>query len=153
MISNFKEIRRDGNVIRESMTIEEFAARGWSPDKVTGVTWDNDGQLVQMEALHGVLAKTLPDRDGVAWMENADETGLRSSLSVLNADGSVRLVVPDTQLINGRSETGTYCWYEPARSSPGTHFGVVFRVDRNQAIFQLDIDMHSGTTAAVYPLR
>jgi hypothetical protein len=153
MISNFKEIRRDGNVIPESMTIEEFVARGWSPDKVIAVTWNNDGQLVQMKAPHGVLAKTLPDRNGVAWMENTDETGMRSSLSVLNADGSVRLAMPDTHLINGALEIGTYCWYEPARSSPGMHFGVVFRIDRNQAIFQLDIDIHSGATAAVYPLR
>lgn len=153
MISNFKEVRRDGKAIPESMTVDQMAALGWSPERVNAVAWDDDGEAVALHAQHGLLSKLLPDREGVAYLENEDENGLRSTLSVLNADGSVRFVVPNAQVINGSKEAGTYCWYEPARSVPATHFGVVFRLDRNQALFQIDIDAHSGATAGVYPLR
>jgi hypothetical protein len=100
-----------------------------------------------------VLAKTLPGRDGVAWLEDADETGFRSNLSLLNADGSVRHVLPATQMINGRPEAGTYCWYEPARSGRPEQIGVVFRRDRDQMLFQIDIDVRTGTTVGTHSTR
>jgi hypothetical protein len=153
MIRDLTKTRRDGKIILESMSIDQIAALGWSPDKVVQVTWSNDEQTVDVRAPCGVLAKTLPDRTGVAWLEAADEADTRSNLSVLNADGSVRFVLPNAQVINGSKEAGVYCWYEPARSSPATNFGVVFRIDRSQALFQVDVDVYSGTTAGVYELR
>lgn len=153
MISNFKEIRRDEKVIPESLTVDDMAALGWSPEKVTTITWDNDGKAVELHARHGSLSKVLPDREGIAYIENEDEAGICSTLSMLNADGSVRFSVPNMQVIKGNLETGTYSWYEPARSKLTVCLGVVFRLARNEALFQVDIDVHNGSTVAVYPLR
>jgi len=53
-VSKFEEVRADGNVIPEGMTLEDMHARGWQPCKVIALRWTYDGKLIEFSAPHGI---------------------------------------------------------------------------------------------------
>jgi hypothetical protein len=152
-ITNFREKRRDGRIIDESMTVDKLLQLGWPVDKIAAVSWDLDGKTIEIRSQHGILAKLLPARDGVALLESLDEKGLVGSLTVVNVDGTRRFAVPNVQPVRGRSERGRFRWFEPARVTSPPCFGVIFELDRDHSQYQLDLDVATGSAAAAYPLR
>jgi hypothetical protein len=151
-IRSFEKIRRDGQVIHEQMTPLQIAALG-TPERVTTVQWECDGRPVVLRSQHGVLAKVLPGREFVAILEMLDDSGVKTTLSVLNGDGSLRATVSNEQIVRGQTERGEFGWFEPARTSGPNHFGVVFRRDTSDYDLQLDIDGTTGTVIGVYETR
>jgi hypothetical protein len=151
-IRNFQKVRRDGQVIDEQMTVAQIVALG-APQKVTTVQWEYGGHPVVRRSHHGMLSKVLSGGDFVAILEGPDDSDSRSALFVLNADGSLRLNVPNEQTINGKKEHGEFRWFESARKSDVNRFGVVFEPAGRNAMFQLDIDGTTGRVVDVYPIR
>ena len=152
-IQNFKEIRRDGKVIDESMTLEYMLGLGWTPNIISKVQWDNNSQPVELSSKYGVKAKVTPTRDAIVALESLDEKSMNTCLSIINADGTLRCKIPNTQLIRGRNESGRFVWFEPARSNLKNCFGAVFTVDPDNLLFQIDIDENNGGVVGTYPIR
>ena len=152
-IQNFREIRRDGRVIPEGMSVEAIARLGSTPVKIAALAWDSDAGGVELKAKHGILSLVLPKRDGVAVIEKTEEAGFVGSLYVVNADGSKRLAVSNLQRINGSDESGQFRWLEKPRGASPNSFGAVFELDRDHSQFRLDIDVVSGATVGVYEMR
>ncbi|MHB0991234.1 MAG: hypothetical protein ACYC3O_11795 [Burkholderiales bacterium] len=150
-IQQFREIRRDGKVIDESMKAEDIFALG-STEKVIEVQWHNGSQPVSIRNVYGVLAKVVPGREFVATNEH-DESGQHRMLSIINADGSRRLQLPNIQKIRANDEAGEFCWFEPPRIESPNVFGVVFSCSSDNSMFQLDIDAINGAVVGVYPMR
>ena len=150
-IQNFIEIRRDGKVIDESMKVEDVIALG-AAEKILDIQWRNGLTAVSVRNDFGILAKVVDGREFVVANEH-DESGKNRTLSVLNADGSRRLSLPKTQRIREQEVTGEYCWFEPARVKTPHVFGVVFSVQSDNAMFQLDVDAQDGRVIGVYPMR
>lgn len=86
-------------------------------------------------------------------IKKLDGTGLRSRLLVLDADGSLRLTIPNEQLIKGMPVHGEFGWFEPARVSGPSSLGIVFRPDNDDSDYVLDVDASNGNTLGVNPTR
>jgi len=63
-----------------------------------------------------MLARVAEGGELVVVIEHETDSGVKGALSVNNADGTLRLVVPNEQVINGRVAHGQFCWFEPPRS-------------------------------------
>lgn len=150
-IEDFREIRRDGKAIDESMSVEDIFALG-APEKIIEVQWKSDSRPIFLKNSHGVLAKVIYGKQFVA-VNEYDGDGKRRTLSIVNADGSRRLQLSNTQTIRGKDEAGEFCWFEPARVESKNVFGVVFRRFRDNSMFQLDIDAIDGHVISVYPMQ
>jgi len=150
-IKQFIEIRQDGKVIDETMKSEDIFALG-STEKIIEVQWSNGSQSVSLRDTHGVLAKVVPGRNFVA-TNGHDESGQHRIFSVINADGSPHLQLPNIQAIHGKNEEGEFCWFEPPRVESPNVFGVVFNRASDNSMFQLDIDAASGNVLGVFPIR
>ena len=150
-IQDFKEIRRDGKIINESMDAKAIFSLG-SPEKVTKVQWRNGSQVVFLDDSHGVLAKVVPGRQFVV-ANMHDESGQHRILSIINADGSRRIELSNTQKILGKDEIGEFRWFEPARVASPNIFGVIFCRSIDNSMFQLDIDALDGNVIGIYPVR
>lgn len=59
----------------------------------------------------------------------------------------------DTQLINGKSELGDFCWFEPPHVKSPNIFGAIFNRARDSTLFQLDINAENGNVVGVSPTR
>jgi hypothetical protein len=153
IIQNFKEMRRDGKVIDENLTTAQLLSLGWAPEKVNRIEWEYHGQPVVVPVPHSMISRVVPERDAVMVIEKLDDTGFRNRLLVLNADGSVRLTIPNEQLIKGRPVHGEFGWFEPARVSGLPSLGIVFQPDNDSSMYVLDVDASNGTTLGVYPTR
>jgi hypothetical protein len=150
-IQQFIEIRRDGKVIDETMSVEDIGALG-AIEKVIEVQWRNGSQPVSFRDAYGVLAIVVPGREFVA-ANGHDESGQRRVLSVINADGTQRLQLSNTQVIRGKGELGDFRWFESPRVESLNVFGVVFERASDNSMFQLDIDAINGNVVGVYPVR
>jgi hypothetical protein len=151
-IRNFKKIRWDGQVIDEQMTPEQVFALG-TPQKVITVQWEYGGRPVARQSQYGLLSKVLSGRELVVILEGLDASDTRNSLFVLNADGSLRVSVPNDQTINGTTERGEFRWLEAPRKNEANRFGAVFEPAGRNTMFQLDIDGATGKVVGVYPFR
>lgn len=150
-ILQFREIRRDGKVIDESMNMEDIFALG-PTEKIVEVQWKNDSQLVSVRDSYGVLAKVVPGREFIA-ANGHDESGQRRILSIINADGSRHMQLSNVQSIRGKNETGEFRWFETPRVEVPNVFGVVFERASDNAMFQLDVDAINGAVVGVYAMR
>lgn len=150
-IQNFREIRRDGKVIYESMKVEDIFALG-PTEKIVEVQWHNGPQLISLAANYGVSARVVPGREFVAANEH-DDSGQKRMLSIFNADGSRRFQLSNIQSIRGKDEAGDFRWFEPSRTDAPNVFGVVFNRTSDDSMFQLDIDATTGGVVGVYSMR
>lgn len=150
-IQQFKEVRRDGKVIDESMTVEDVFALG-PPEKIIEVQWYDGSERISIRNAFAVLAQVVPGGEFVAANEY-DELGQHRALSIINADGSRRLQLSNVQKIRANDEAGEFCWFESPRIQSPNVFGVVFSCSRDNSMFQLDIDAIDGSVVGVYPLR
>jgi len=153
MIEHFKEVRRDGKVIEDSMTLEEMHKRGWHPEKIVEIQWTHEGRLVRRASAGGILAEIVYGREFVAVIEHNDKKPQSSILSIIHADGSVAHVVSNTQLILGKYEKGEFRWFEPPKMNRTNICGVVFECVNNHAMYQLELDAAEGTVIDAYYTR
>jgi hypothetical protein len=145
IVEDFLEVRRDGKIIPETMTVEQMVAQGWSSERIVQIRWRFDDRDVSLANEHGLLTQVTPRRDGVVVIGN--QQGGPSTLAVINGDGSTRLVIDNQQRINGRQEAGVFSWFEPCRTVGANCFGAVFRTQ--SAMYQVDIDADTGHVLGV----
>lgn len=150
-IQQFIRIRRDGKIIDETMKPQDISALG-AIEKVTEIRWLNGSQSVSFQDADGVFAKVVPGRRFVA-VNTTDKSGHSRGLLILNADGTQRFQISNTQVIRGKSEEGEFCWYELPRVESPNVFGIVFNISRNDLFFQLDIDAENGNVVGEYLTR
>lgn len=150
-IQQFREIRRDGKVIDDSMKVEDIFALG-PTEKVIEVQWSNGSQLVSIQDPYGLLAKVVPGREFVV-VNGHDESGQHRELSIINADGRRRFPIPNIQVIRDKSELGDFRWFELPRVDMPNVFGVIFNRASDNSMYQLDIDATNGHVVGVYPIR
>lgn len=143
-ISNFMKIRRDGKIIPEEMTLEQLEDIGWAPDKITRVQWDYEGRRIELNDPDGsgLYVEVIDDRTAVA--VNMDEY-----ISIIDADGSLRLRVPNVQNIGGKELKGKFAWFGEVESGMTHCFAVVFEVppvkwDEGSDFYLLHIDSMNG---------
>jgi hypothetical protein len=150
VISNFRELRRDGKVIPEGMTAVQMIAAGWEPDKVLRLQWDWNGHPIELVSPYGFLSRIVRSHEYLAVLEDTDATGDYARLSVYLPDGTIResfpniLEFPGTAQSPARTEPGEYVWFETPKSTLSTTFGAVFKVYRNNATYRADIDAATG---------
>ena len=150
MISNFHELRRDGKVIPEDMTAVQMTAAGWVPDKVLRIRWDWDGHPIELTTPFGFLSRIVSSREYIAVLEDTDATGDHATLSIYLPDGTLRenypniVQFPETERWPAHTEPGEYLWFQTPKSPVPTAFAVVFKVDRNSATYQVDIEAATG---------
>ncbi len=148
-ITRFRELRRDGRFIEEATPLP--AILRWKPATIVAIEWEHAGTIVSRRAKHGVLAKVVGGRRFVAVIE-LDAAG-RSALSILNADGTIRSVVPSVQGVRGRAGPGTFAWFEPPRTEATDAFGVVFQPAGAGPDLHVDVDPDTGAVLGVHPTR
>jgi hypothetical protein len=156
-VENLRIVRRDGRLIDSPVTVEKLMSLGLKAEKTVAVEWEYKGQTVVRRAPKGMLARLAEGGDLLAVIEDETDCGVKGALSVFNADGSLRLVVPNEQVINGRVVVhGEFCWFEPPRSKSVGRFGVIYRItgpSHHGGDYQLDIDGLNGSTLGVYETR
>lgn len=150
-IKYFKEIRRNGQVIDESMSAKDIFALG-SPEKVTKIQWSNGTEIISIDDGFGILAKVVPGRKFIA-ANMHDESGQYRTLSIISADGLRCMELSNIQKINGKDEVGEFRWFESARITSPNVFGVIFNRSSDNSMFQLDVDATNGNIVGVYPVR
>ena len=150
-IQQFIEIRRDGKIIDETMKVEDIFALG-ATEKVVEIQWRNGSQAVFFRDAYGVSAKVILGGDFI--VANAhDNSGQRRVLLIINADGTQRFQLLNTQLICGKSELGDFRWFDSPRIEAPDVFGVIFNRARDNSMFQLDIDAKTAKVLAAYPIK
>ncbi|MRD46973.1 hypothetical protein GHT07_06770 [Caenimonas koreensis DSM 17982] len=152
-VKDFVKLRRDGKAIPEAMTVDQMIEQGWTPEKVIEARWLFDERPVVLTNRFGLLAKVLPQRDGIAVIVDHDDTAMNNELRVVNADGTVRFVLANHQQINGRDQAGAFAWFEPSRTKVSSAFGVVFQAPTGSSMWQLDVDADDGRVLAAYEAR
>lgn len=152
IIQSFKRVRRDGKVIDESMTAEDMFTLGL-PEKIIELQWYDGSRPISFRADYGVLARVISGRESVAAIEENDELGEHSTLWIINADGSRRLQVSNTQPIHGKDITGEFGWLTKPRIEASNIFGAIFGRRDSSSMFHLDIDATNGNVIGVYEAR
>lgn len=138
-VSDFVQVRADGNVVPASMTVKEMLALGWGPCKVIALRWIHDGKAVEVAAPHGVHGIVVPGGNFVAAILNEDESGAISLLTVLWPDGSVHGKLENRLRHAGLEVDGRYGWFESAMTLSTDTFGAVFQA-ADEGTFRCDID-------------
>lgn len=149
-VEKFRSLRRDGHVVEEGMGANEMLQLGWRPCKIASVEWRCDSQVIRIPSAHGIVAKVAPGRDGVVAIESLDEDSSHTSLSVFNADGTLRFRTSNTQQLYGQDEQGYFAYQTQARASRQGCFGAVFNVQSDHSQVQIDFDERSGEVVGVY---
>ncbi|WP_139206013.1 hypothetical protein [Luteibacter sp. 329MFSha] len=129
-ISNFVEIRADGNVVPSTMTVEEMLGLGWSPSKVIALEWTYNGAAVNVAAPLGVLGVVVQGGNFVATIPS-DGMG-RRQIVIVSPDGDVYGRIEPTIWIKSVEVHGAFGWFEPARNPGEDLFGVVFQSTSGQ---------------------
>ncbi|MEY8200266.1 MAG: hypothetical protein RPS47_13580 [Colwellia sp.] len=141
IIKYFQEVRRDGKIIEENMSVQDLIDEGWGVEQVTTLRWEVEGKKKELHNSAGILAEVLSDRSAVVGIFTQ---GGNDILKVINPDGTERLTISNNQLLNGDIVKGVFEWFEPASCNSGPCFGVIFKSDSTGNIYQLDIDAISG---------
>lgn len=151
-VSNFEQVRADGNVIPAAMTVSEMLARGWGPAKVVALRWSHAGKAVEYAAPCGAHGIAVPGGNFVAAIVDADASGTNTQLVVFSPDGSKRGVMGNRLRIAGVDTGGRYGWFEPAMGAGTDKFGVVFQAS-SEGEFRCDIDARDLQVLAVARIR
>jgi hypothetical protein len=146
-------VRADGKVIDGSLSTMEIVRSGWGPSKVVALQWIVHDQPIALAFKYGALCKLLPDRKILAVIEDLHPTHDETRLIFIDPNGETKLVVDQTQTIRSQPERGVFCWFEAARTDADHCVGVIFRVDRDNSEYHLDIDTRDGTIKAVFGLH
>jgi len=111
-VKNLRVVRLDGRVIEAPVTFEKLKTRGLAPERTIAAEWECNGHTVARRAPKGMRARVAEGGELVVVIEDETDSGVKGALCVINADGTLRLVVPNEQVINGRVAHGEFCWFE-----------------------------------------
>jgi len=123
MITEFSELRRDGSILTEEMSVEDAFQLG-PPSEVVELRWLNDGTPVRLAAPNGVLAKVMPQRTCVVLIRDG-------AVSVIDAGGHLIRSV-----LLGADEA---LWFEPPLSSQPNELGIVVSTPEGNRIVEVNI--------------
>ena len=151
-IEDFCEIRRDGKTIREGATVEDIAALG-PIEKTVEIRWNNRGRSVSLASPNGIWAIVVPGRNFVAVMQEMNSTTHQAELSVFNADGSQRLVIPNVQTFRGHTYKGSFGWFATRKDKPQDTFSAIFQPANSGLDYRLDINAADGQVIDVHETR
>lgn len=151
-VSNFEQIRADGNVVPAAMTVTEMLARGWGPSKAIALRWFRNGDAVEYAAPNGIHGIAVPGGDFVAAILEEDSSGTNSWLTILSPDGSIRGKLENNLKHAGVDTDGRFVWFEPAMEPGVNKFGVVFQTAA-QGEFRCDIDARELRVLTVARIR
>jgi hypothetical protein len=143
-ISNFHEVRRDGQIVSEQMTSEQIDALG-DISRVVEARWVNSltGKDVSITSKFGVLAHVVDGRNWVAAL--VYETESRCNLKVFDSRGDVCLNVPNIHQIANQNMSGSFTGFAAAHHSNDAIFGVIFRTDAPDLDrYWMDVDALTG---------
>ena len=126
---------------------------GWNPEKVIELKWEVNGRHLTFKSEYGLLAVVVPNRRSIAVMKENDDSGSNSSLIILDVNGAIKFRVQDKLVVDGKEEGGVFCWFEPARNNSLDCVGVVFRLDKDQSMVQVDVESNTGDFVGIYPMR
>lgn len=155
-ISSFEQVRFDGQVLKEGMTVRDLQNPTGKPIRIQTIRW-LEGEDVHTYTGHfGILAQYTPSRQYIAVLEAPAESWYPSRLLILNANGTVSLEFPNQILVNDRMES---CHVIAVYSSPcpglntirvavTRHSGYPFALDR-----AVDIDAENGKILDVVEIR
>lgn len=148
-VFDFQEIRIDGKVIPEGMTVEDMAKRQWPIAKVQTVCWSDGKHTTSLSHEGGLLAKVLPDRSGVIVILFSDG---ESEARIYNADGSERFTLPrPAREVNNLQ--GRFSWLEASEIDPLHNVGIVYYVVDNGDMLYLDVDVSRGLYASSHIIK
>lgn len=126
-IRDFTEVRRDGQIVNEAMSVEDIARVG-QPEQIVELKWSNGDAAISVLFPEGVPAKVLRDRMHVVALAGG-------ATSVIYCHGHA---VRELEL-----GPGCVCWFEPSPSHAPERIGVV--VDRGASgMHLLDVDALGG---------
>jgi hypothetical protein len=153
-VSNFEQVRADGNVIPAEMTVREMLALGWGPAKVVALRWSHDGKAVECAAPNGVHGIAVPGGNFVAGIVDEDASGAKTQLVVFSPDGSKRGALDNRLRVlgTGAEVNGRFGWFEPAMSPEADKFGAIFQAGA-EGDFRCDIDAGDLRILAVTRIR
>lgn len=149
-ITQLIEIRRDGTVIDETMTIEDIIALEGS-EEIVEVRWRNGSQSISIRDDCGLWVKIVAGGSFVV-VSRCDEFG-KHAMFVFNANGAQRFQLPNVQIINGKSEDGEFLWIEEPYTKSANVFGAIFERACDHSQWWLDIDAESGEAVRVHEAR
>lgn len=147
------QVRRDGKIIDESMSLTDMISRGWSPDKIREVRWSFNGVDYTVASETAIVAKILSNREYVAVIEGNETFEEYSSLFFVRCDGTRRYSLSSTQKIGALDQVGIFSWFEPPRNKSVDCIGVVFRVPSTNLSYHLDVDVKLERIVGEYLLQ
>lgn len=155
-VESLTHIRRDGNRIEEGMDIRALIEKGWEPQPAVRIEWKCNGRSYGLDFPGGVLAKVLPGRSAIAFLEPALNGGaLDNRLVVRNARGEQLYVIDGRQPFEGIPSNGKFIWFEPSSQLPDQWFGAVLEANGRNGMeqFLLSFEIETGELKSVQPLQ
>ena len=125
-IENVVLCRRDGYQLPEKPLAQDLAKRGLKPDLIIRATW-NQGAVPRFLAHeHGMVVNVITGRQFLAIMFRMGSGRDDRQLAIVNADGSIRSIVSNEQIISGKLVKGSFSWTGDAYPKQENAFSGVF---------------------------
>jgi len=151
-IENLQEVRRDGQIIDESMSRDDILRLG-QPQKIVELCWTHDSRIHEFKFHYGVNARTVAGREYLVALEMLAEDSNQTALWVITADGQYRTRVQEPDKFRNHQVTGNYYYLTTPNIDQPNVFGVIFDDQLNNLQFQLDIDAENCRILAEYYIR
>jgi len=145
LIENLQEVRRDGQIIDESMSRDDILRLG-QPQKIVELCWTHDSRVHAFKFHHGVIAQAVA-------LEMLAEDSHQTALWVITADGQHRTRVQEPDKFRNHQVTGNYYYLTTPNMDQPNVFGVIFDDQANNLQFQLDINAENCQILAEYYIR
>ena len=147
-ISNFVQLRADGKLIPNGMTVKSMLSLGWEPSKVVALRWTYGSHQVEFAPGPPVHAIVVPGEDFVAALVYAGGEGAASRLTIINPDGSIHGALENRLDVAGSTAAGEFGWFDPAMTPAANVFGTVFQTSSGDDL-RCDIDASSRSVLRV----
>lgn len=159
-ISKIKEIRKDGKMIDESLTLTKLIQMGWLPSKIIEIKWEFDGKTISLKSDYGFLNRVTDDRQHLAVMEDIDPTGAVCEFRIYDGHGKLQRIIPNQIPLRNNERTGMFRNFRPPQVKTPTALGAVFDADADPTgtltdggAWQVDIDSGTGVISNVRETR
>ncbi len=103
--------------------------------------------------IYDLMAQLLPDRSGVAVLRASVRSRFSPALELIEPGGTTRFTLESPILIEGRSVSGEFAWFESPLDAGRNVVRMVFWSSAGDRYFLLDVDAGSGVITGVLPLQ
>lgn len=138
-ISNFVQVRVDGKLIPQGMTVKIMLELGWQPAKVVALRWDWGSQQIEFAPPRPLHATVVRGQTFVAAIMEGELASQAGRLVVVNPDGSIHGSLDNRLDVAGQTSAGQFGWFEPAMTAGANIFGAVFQTSAGDDL-RCDID-------------